>query len=57
MTEILEKTYGLVWGIPALVMILGVGLYLSLRSRFAQIRLFPATMREIILLYYFLRVW
>ena len=46
MTEILEKTYGLVWGIPALVMILGVGLYLSVRSGFAQLRLFPAACRD-----------
>lgn len=46
MTEILEKMYSLVWGVPALVMILGVGLYLSLRSGFAQLRLFPAACRD-----------
>ncbi len=46
MTEILEKMYALVWGLPALVMILGVGLYLSVRSGFAQIRLFPAACRD-----------
>ena len=41
MTEILESLYSFVWGVPALVMILGVGMYLSIRSGFAQIRLFP----------------
>lgn len=45
MAEILEKVYGLVWGVPALVLILGVGLYLSLRTGFAQLRLFPAACR------------
>ena len=45
MAEILEKVYGLVWGVPALVLILGVGVYLSLRTGFAQLRLFPAACR------------
>ena len=42
MGEILEKAYSLVWGIPALVLIIGVGSYLSVRTGFAQLRLFPA---------------
>lgn len=46
MSRILELTYALVWGVPALVMILGVGLYLSIRTGFAQVRLFPAACRE-----------
>lgn len=46
MGEFLDKAYSLVWGIPALVMILGVGLFLSLRTGFAQIRLFPAACRD-----------
>lgn len=46
MTEILETLYDLVWGLPALVAILGVGLYLSLRTGFAQVRLFPAACRS-----------
>lgn len=46
MGEILEKIYGLVWGIPALVLILGIGLYLSLRTGFAQLRLFPTACRN-----------
>ena len=45
MAEILKTVYSLVWGIPALVLILGVGLYLSLRTGFAQLRLFPAACR------------
>ena len=45
MAEVLEWLYELVWGVPALVMILGVGLYLSVRTRFAQLRLFPAACR------------
>lgn len=46
MGEILERVYSLVWGVPALAAILGVGLYLSLRSGFAQLRLFPAACRD-----------
>ncbi len=45
MTEILEKINGIVWGVPALVLILGVGLYLSVRTGFAQIRLFPRALQ------------
>ncbi len=45
MSEILEKINGIVWGVPALVLILGVGLYLSVRTGFAQIRLFPMAFR------------
>lgn len=41
MVEILERVNGFVWGIPALILILGVGLYLTIRTRFAQFRLFP----------------
>ena len=37
---------GLVWGVPALVLILGVGIYLSVRLRFVQITLFPAALRQ-----------
>ena len=41
MTKTIECINSVVWGAPALVLILGVGLYLSIRTRFAQIRLFP----------------
>ena len=46
MTEILEKINALVWGIPALLGILGIGLYLSIRTRCAQLRLFPRALRS-----------
>lgn len=39
--QFLQRIYGLVWGVPALVLILGVGFYLSARTGFAQLRLLP----------------
>lgn len=45
MTELLEKVNALVWGIPALLGILGIGLYLSIRTGFAQLRLLPRALR------------
>ena len=41
MFEILEAINGIVWGAPALIMILGIGLLLTIKTRFLQIRLFP----------------
>lgn len=41
MENVLYTANGILWGIPVLLMILAAGLYLSFRSRFAQIRLFP----------------
>ena len=41
MLQIIEWINRFVWGLPALVLILGVGVYLSIRTRFAQIRFFP----------------
>ena len=46
MTKILESVNGFVWGAPALILILGAGLYLSVRTGFAQITLFPAALRS-----------
>ncbi len=46
MTKILETVNSLIWGIPALVLILGVGLYLSLRTGFVQLRLFPRACKD-----------
>lgn len=37
-----------VWGVPAMVCIIGVGLYLSLRTRFLQIRKFPYAIKTTI---------
>lgn len=30
-----------IWGVPAMICIIGVGLYLSLRTHFLQLRKFP----------------
>ena len=35
-----------VWGIPAMVCILGIGLYLSIRTGFIQVRKFGLAMKE-----------
>ncbi len=45
MSQFLEKFNEAVWGVPMLVLILGVGLMLSICTGFAQIRLFPRAMR------------
>lgn len=44
-TDINTAVNNLVWGIPAMVCIIGVGLYLSLRTRFIQFRKFGHTFR------------
>lgn len=44
MAEVLDCINRIVWGIPSLILILGVGLYFTVRSGFAQLRLFPAAM-------------
>ncbi len=46
MTYLMEKLNALVWGAPALVMILGVGLYLSVQLRFVQLTLFPQAVKS-----------
>lgn len=46
MEGILEKVNAEVWGAPALVLILGVGLYISVRTGFAQIRLLPRAAKD-----------
>ena len=45
MMQLVEYANRIVWGAPALVLILGVGLYLSMRSSFLQVRLFPKACR------------
>ena len=45
MTKILSQLDAVIWGAPALVLILGVGLFLSLRLGFTQITLFPRAFR------------
>ncbi len=34
-----------IWGVPAMICIIGVGLYLSIRTKFLQIRKFPYAMK------------
>ena len=43
--KVLDAINAFVWGIPALVLILSVGLLLSVRSGWVQLRLFPAAIR------------
>ena len=46
MTKVLGTVHDFVWGMPTLVLIIGVGLYLALMTRFAQIRLLPRALGE-----------
>lgn len=44
--SILERINRLVWGAPALICILGVGLYFTFSTGFAQLRLLPLALRR-----------
>ena len=46
MAIILDSLNRIVWGAPALILILGVGIFLSLRTGFAQIALFGSALRQ-----------
>ena len=50
MQEIIAKVNGavnnFVWGVPAMILIMGVGLYLAIRTHFVQLRKFGVSMRE-----------
>lgn len=46
MTAILEQINRFVWGVPSLLLILGAGLYLSIRTGFAQIIFFPKAIKS-----------
>ena len=46
MKRIIACINDLVWGVPALVLILGVGIYLTERLRFAQLTLFPEALKR-----------
>lgn len=48
MTKILESIHSFLWGAPVLVLILGVGLYISIRTGFAQITLLPRALKEFV---------
>ncbi len=45
MSNVLNYLNRFVWGAPALMLILGVGIYLCLKTRFAQLTLFPKSIR------------
>lgn len=45
MAELLSRINGLIWGLPALILIIGVGLYLTIKTKFVQVRLFPNALR------------
>ena len=50
MLEIIEKVNGalntFIWGVPAMAAIIGVGLYLSIRSKFVQVRKFGYSLKS-----------
>lgn len=46
MTKVLDAVNGFVWGVPALILIIGVGILLSVRTGWVQFRLFPAAIRR-----------
>ena len=46
MGSFLEKINQIVWGVPALVLILGTGIFLSLKTGFVQLRLLPEAVRS-----------
>ncbi len=48
MTKILTSVNAFVWGAPALILILGVGLYLMVRLRFAPLGLLPRALGHLL---------
>ena len=46
MIELLDAVNGFVWGVPGLILIVSVGIMLSARTGWVQLRLFPAAFRE-----------
>ena len=46
MVTLLEKINGFIWGFPSLILIVGVGVYISIRTGFPQIRLLPLALKQ-----------
>ena len=46
MTNILRTLHGILWGAPALLLILGVGLWLTVRTGFVQLMLLPQALKD-----------
>ena len=44
--EVLQKINAMVWGIPTMLLILGVGVFFTWKTGFLQFRLFPAAFRN-----------
>ena len=42
----LQRIYQIVWGVPTMLLILSVGVYITWRTRFAQLRLLPAALKQ-----------
>ena len=47
MTNFFLFLHKLLWGAPALAIILGTGIYIGLRTRFVQLRFFPRALRQL----------
>ena len=47
-TAVNDAVNHFIWGIPAMISIIGVGLLLSVRTRFLQIRKFPYAIKTTI---------
>ena len=43
--EWIDTIHGFVWGIPALVLMLGIGVYITVRTGFVQFALFPEALK------------
>jgi AGCS family alanine or glycine:cation symporter len=43
--QLLESLNRFVWGVPALLGVVGVGIYLSVQTKFCQVRLLPGALR------------
>lgn len=48
MDDMLEAVNRFVWGVPALLLILGVGIYLTVQTGFLQFSFFPQALRSLI---------
>ena len=48
MEQVINTVNSVVWGIPVLALILIIGIYLTVASKFAQIRLLPLAIRRFI---------
>lgn len=46
MSIILRKMNQFIWGVPTLILILSVGIYLTIRTKFVQFRMFPKAVRS-----------